>query len=164
MRITVKDGTDPYKIIDLIHERINSGSRFTCEPEILGKTSVKIRNIRLKKKSIYCGSHPEMCDVHRGPNARWLQGLDWVHVNDLINDLIDELDCEANVYTSVCWLRKGRLRRTHYGSHMPSFGRVAQWNKDEPEEFYQDWCGKMAPNSTFPMGPGQYLREQKVDM
>jgi hypothetical protein len=161
MRITIKDDFDRDKLLEIIDTKINFGTRFVCEPEAQGM-GIKIRNIRLKEKKEYCGNHPAECIVIFGPERTrrgvWLEGLDWVEFNDRINDILDELNISANVYTSVCHIRKGERRRIHYG--MWTDGRFNFWAKHGNSERYEDWRGKIAPNSIYPEGtPGYYLRE-----
>lgn len=161
MEIRQVQGASRAEVLSMITERINRQSRFTCEPEIIDDRGryIKIRMIRLKQKKAYCGNHPNECLVagsHR--KGVWLEGLDWVEFNDLINDLLDEMHVSANVKTAVCILRKGTMRRTHYGSHQQ--GMFWQWNMDEHESHYEDWCDLKAPCSTCPEGtPGEYHRD-----
>lgn len=135
-------------------------SRFSAEVTVETKgTSVKLSNVRLRDKKEYCGSHPSACEVgnpkHR--KARYLEGADWVDLDDMLNDLLDMMRVEANVASSVCILRKGRLRRTEYSNGDRQGNGNYLWAKDDPAS-YQDWCGRHgAPRSSFPAGtPGIY--------
>lgn len=159
MQITIKAGSVS-ELRYAIYHRVNNDSRFTCQIDDRNG-HIKLRNIRLKESKLYCGNHPNECENNFGGSPRrgkYLEGADWVSVNDLINDICDNLNIEANIYTSVCWIRKGTRRRTHYGSSLQGFNW--QWNKDEDGSCYEDYRGEMAPDSTYPHGtPGEYTRD-----
>ena len=92
-------------------------------------------------------------------NAKYLEGLDWVEFNDRINDVLDSLNVNARVYTSVCEIRRGTERRIHYGSHpIPgNYMGLTEWDKVGEDSDYEDYCGRIAPESTYPFGtPGEY--------
>ena len=144
--------------------------RFTFGIEVNYRPRLKVyevclSNFRLKEKKPYCGNHPNGCEFGGGRKSRdktmaYLEGTDWVSVNDAINDLLDMLDIEADASTSVCIVRKGKLRRIYYGSHRQ--GNQWQWDMDADEEDYWDYCGKglTAPDSDYPVDtPGIYTRE-----
>lgn len=122
---------------------------------------IDIVNVRLRSKKEYCGNHSGPCPVRFGPErkhrrAYFLEGADWVEFNDLVNDVLDQLQANANVYTSVCWLRKGKRRRTEYGEGSRFNG---EWAKHADETDYIDYCGREAPPSEFPSGtPGSYTK------
>lgn len=158
-------GISRYDLMVAIKKYMEEHTRFTCEPEVAEDRGryVKIRNIRLKQKKPYCGNHPAECvgglfgaeRTHR--KGTWLEGLDWVEFNDHLNDLLDSLYVSANIKSSVCILRKGRRRRTHYGMYQQ--GMFNQWKMDEPDDCYEDFCGQAAPMSEWPWGtPGEYHR------
>jgi hypothetical protein len=162
MQITIAkhQNIDVFNVVNAIEQSINQGSRFNCRIEVLSKNRIKLRNVRLDAKKRYCGNHPNACEVQgRGRMGNYLEGLDWVEFNDRINDIFDHLNVEANVYTSVCWIRRGRRRRVCYGSHLNSgfFGTYV-WDRDGEDSDYEDYCGTMnAPDSEFPYGtPGEY--------
>lgn len=157
MLVTIKSGENPSIIAEHIRLAINERSRFTCEVETVGKTRFKIRNIRLKESKRYCGSHPYACDIEGGRMGKYLEGADWVEVNDRINDVLDFYEVEAWVRSAVCTIRRGRERRVEYDGY--PLGHAYQWNKEGEME---DWCGRIAPDSWYPEGtPGLY--ERKVD-
>jgi hypothetical protein len=165
MEIRNVQGASRAEVLSMITQRINRESRFVCEPEIIDDRGryIKIRMIRLKQNKPYCGNHPNACEFNVGGKHRrgtWLEGLDWVEFNDLINDLLDEMNVSANVKTAVCILRKGTKRRTYYGSHRQ--GNFWAWNMDEQDCHYTDYCGREAPISECPYGtPGEYHRQLK---
>ncbi len=161
MRITIKDDTSIHDVSDALYN-LRNNFRFTFEWEFVGN-GIKIKNVRLRDKKLYCGNHPAECEVNFAgvePRQRmgpWLEGLDWVEFNDRINDILDELNTSANVFTSVCKIRKDTRRRIFYGYHRLAFN--TEWNKDEDDSCYEDWCGKEAPASEYPFGtPGLYKR------
>ncbi len=134
---------------------------------------IVVSQVFLKDSKEWCGSHPNACEIiERSRKARWLEGADWVEFNDRLNDVLDALSIEARVYATrvPVEIRDGLKRRINYDSHIfnanhPIFGVVWEWDKDGEEDDYEDWCGKVAPNSTWPEGtPGLYLRnvDEKV--
>lgn len=160
MKISVKNNS--FNVPDLslhIQRHIDNHSRFTAEVYIIGKTVLKIKNIRLREARKYCGNHPNACEIGGGPSrkAKYLEGADWVDFNDMINDILDALAVNANAASSVCKIRKGLSRRSYYGSHMIGFNY--QWNMDEDDGCYENWIHRAAPNSQYPFGtPGVYER------
>lgn len=125
------------------------------------KRIIKLTQIRLKESKRYCGSHPYACDIEQGRKSKFLEGADWVEFNDLLNDVFDLHEVSADISSSVCKIRKGRKRRMDYDGHPERVGNRVfyEWDKDTDEDYYEDWCGKIAPNSTFPEGtPGIYSR------
>jgi hypothetical protein len=164
VRISIKDKTTEIgQLAVLIQRHIDNESRFTAEVDIIGKTVIKIRNIRLVESRKYCGNHPNECEFPGAPSrkAKYLEGADWVEFNDMINDILDALRVNANVATAVCIVRKGEKRRIYYGSHMR--GHFWQWNRDDGEHAYEYFIlDEDSPNSEFPFGtPGVYERENK---
>lgn len=164
MKISIKNNsTNIGQLAVLIQRHIDMESRFTGEVDIIGKTVIKIRNIRLVESRKYCGNHPNECELTGAPmrSAKYLEGADWVEFNDMINDILDALSVDANVATAVCIVRKNERRRTYYGSHMQ--GHFWQWNKDEEDYAYQSYLlDNESPNSDYPFGtPGVYNRDNE---
>jgi hypothetical protein len=163
MKISIKNQSHDTAELSLILQRyILSHSRFTAEVFIIGKTVIKIKNIRLVEPRKYCGSHPNACELPGAPmrKAKYLEGADWVDFNDMINDILDALAVDANVATAVCKVRKNRRRRTYYGSHLR--GHFWQWNMDEEDDCYEDFIHRPASNSNYPFGtPGVYERNNE---
>jgi len=162
MKITIKNNSVNQTYFALTLQRyIDVYTRFTARVDVITSKSIKIRNIRLKESRKYCGNHPNACELNAGPSrsAKYLEGADWVYFNDMINDLCDALYVDATISTAVCKVRKGKLRRIYYGSHMHGFNW--QWNMDEPDDCYAIFDeGEPAPNSEFPYGtPGIYERD-----
>jgi hypothetical protein len=123
---------------------------------------IKIETVRLLTAKEYCGNHPNACELphghgHRNRRTNYLEGADWVEFNDLLNDVLDKLHLAADVASSICVIRRGRQRRTRYGSRRD--GRFWQWEKTgHLDQDYRDCCGLFnPPASDFPEGtPGRY--------
>lgn len=143
-----------------------ANSRFTAEVEPR-RRAVKILQVRLRKKKLYCGNHPKACEraVH-GKHKRldYLEGADWVEFNDMINDVLDMLNVECSVTTAVCILRKGRRRRVQYDANTQQADGNWAWDKDGPDFHYTDNCGNGEFDkvlSKFPFGtPGIDERQE----
>lgn len=169
MEITLKDHLDAWAVHKHLYIELNDCSRFKAEVNVLSDKRIKIKNVRLKESKIYCGSHPFACDIAGGRKANYLEGTDWVEVNDRVNDVLDRLNAIAYVRTSICIIRKGEKRRVMYNGHWKDLGGTVlhpEWNKDEDDpDAYKDWRLKVAPPSYYPMGtPGTYEREAYVMM
>lgn len=164
MKIERIEGTDSdilkYRIEDML-----GNSRFTATVEHRPRNTLAIVNVRLNLKKDYCGNHPKACEPRAGKHnhkkGAWLEGADWVEFNDLLNDVLDSLDAEAYIHSSVVIVRKGALRRVEYDATTQFSNRTWAWDKDGPEDHYADWRGGVAPSSTFPNGtPGIYTRNR----
>ena len=160
MLITLKDTVNTTSFVaDMIAKEF-ANSRFKLSVEVKGQRVIKLRNIRLNEKKLYCGNHPNACQNPFGSPPRmgnYLEGADWVDFNDRLNDLFDHYDWSARIRSSVCEIRDGNLRRINYGSHMR--GNFWQWDQSGSESDFADYVGKTAPPSTYPFGtPGEYLR------
>jgi len=166
MRIVLSRPNPPLLIqIDkYLKQRIcnNKNVRFTCVSEILTRRVIKLSEIRLTDNKPYCGQHPGACNIqHTGPHKRYkfLEGCDWVEINDRVNDILDNLAVDANVYTSVCILRQGQKRCIEYlaqNGHGPNL----EWKR---EGIYENWCRKNSPTSRFPQNtPGTYKYKKTV--
>jgi hypothetical protein len=113
---------------------------------------VRLFLVRLKVKKGYCGNHPGPCVLTGKKHfvTNYLEGLDWVSFNDLVNDLLDELGLEADVRSHI-WVRRGGKRRIDYGIKYGPFGH-ADWERDGD---YADYRGKSATATEYPHGtPG----------
>lgn len=165
MNIKLKNSEDIYATYDALHDAIHSSRFVAALARPNGLKTIKITKVRLDKAKAYCGNHAKACEgdpnrKHR--RASFLEGADWVEFNDLVNDVLDEQDVEANVDTTVCILRKGRKRRVRYESStfrgIRGLNGEWVWDKDGPDSHYEDYCGTTsAPRSWFPKGtPGIY--------
>ncbi len=142
------------------------------------KPCVKILCVRLRLRKPWCGQHAGPCQGnrkntygHRG--AILLEGADWVGWNDGLNDILDRLKIDADVWTSNkeaakrrgrdgamvginrFYLRRGRRRRvTYFADCHSQFFNVMHWVEGTDADF-EDYCGKKAPRSRYEEGtPG----------
>ena len=132
-------------------QKVIKRSRFTATVLIYGN-KLKFETIRLKQAKPYCGAHAGPCQftgiAEKHKSLKYLEGADWVAFNDMLNDVADNLYLEADIKSSVCIIRKGKLRRTQYNS----FGH-GDFMKDEDN--YTNRCGLKPISSTYPNGtPG----------
>jgi hypothetical protein len=165
VKINLISDTDIDKLLFVL--RRNTSDRFKYDVEVVSSkrgtkytARIEIRNVRLVDSKLYCGNHPNECEIggQKPRKGNFLEGTDWVDWNDRLNDALDELNAEANVRSAACIMRKGAKRRVNYGSHMQ--GRFWQWDLDTNDNGYEDWRGEIAPPSNFPIGtPGEYLRK-----
>ena len=118
------------------------------------KAHFAIVGVRLREKKGYCGNHCGPCRLtgRKHKKMKYLEGADWVSFNDMINDVLDELNVSANVFSSHCIVRKGpRRRMCYYGESGLEF------YKDADREDYSDRRLKGHEGSDFDWGtPGFY--------
>lgn len=158
--IPTDDRSTPGLLGSLV-EQILLTSRFTAKLEYnmkLGsKWGLKISEVRLRNAKDYCGGHPGPClalfpKKHR--RQRFLEGLDWVGFNAMLNDAFDKGSLAADVFSfnreASCngryFIRRGRLRRTQYPYGQARFGAML-WSqtKEDFETCFADYCGKPPP-------------------
>lgn len=130
-----------------------------------GRRILRLTNVRLRRRKFYCGQHPGPCRAlfprpHR--RGKWLEGADWVGMNDLINDVLDEAQLTVDVFSAsresdgLQWVRKGRRRRWNYGQ-IAADGFV-HWDGPGSPGDYVDRCGQITGPSRHPHGtPGLAL-------
>jgi len=134
-------------------------SRFQCVVSSPYRTTLKILDVRLRERKLYCGNHPASCEIgnHKEKKARFLEGADWVEFNDLLNDQMDRLSLWCNIDSSSVRIRKGFERRILYSHLYPRAFGNAEWVRYGEDEDYGDYCGKAPPEAEFPEGtPGRY--------
>lgn len=133
---------------------------------------IKIETVRLKVRSDhYCGQHPGPCRVgNRNSNfgkhgAFYLEGLDWIELNYLLNDVLDALGLEADIWSynreargGRYYVRRGRCRRVRYGSETEEFyGRIFEHWTEATDADFLDCVGRTPPFPEFPAGtPGSF--------
>jgi len=153
-----KDSTHVMQLRYWLHEALEQ-SRFTAsseEAQYRGKWGVKFECVRLRYKKDYCGAHPGPClnNNRKHMKARFLEGMDWVGFNAMINDMLDKrnVDCdvfsfnrEGDVYGGRYFIRRGRCRRILYPYR--TFDRFALWTQVRAsyETDFADYCGKNPP-------------------
>lgn len=120
---------------------------------------IRIDYVRRRSYRDYCGQHPNGCVVANKPHTRerLLEGADWVGFNDGLNDALDRLAADIDVWSynreaspgGRYFIRKGLERRVEYASHeVHFFGRFGfLWDRDG---LHQNWIGHEAPRSEFP--------------
>jgi len=102
---------------------------------------IHLNEIRLKEAKYFRGCAPEFEEWRLArpcKRAHFLEAADWIEWNDLLNDLLDELDCPADVLSRACVVRKGRLRRTRYDTLEDKYGIQSQWEKAGSKEAFSD--------------------------
>lgn len=137
---------------------------------------IRILGVRLKVKRPYWGNGCEIGDrpmMRRGwthesrvTHINFLMAADWVEFNDLLNDVLDELDVHALVFSRTVVLRKGKQRRWRYIEKMGKNAWGVEcmiWDKNgTPLDFTQSTlpgCYPMSlpnPDVTVPDPPGYY--------
>lgn len=156
MWLIPKGDLTPQHVLDVLKKKMHL-SRFTAHLEVgkLGKNTpgVKVSCVRLKRKKPYCGAHPGPClnTFRKHKNATWLEGLDWVGFNALVNDLLDELNAECDFFSynreslvgGRYHIRLGRRRRVGYPFSYR--GNFAHWTQGDLEKDFEDHCGKPHP-------------------
>jgi hypothetical protein len=160
MEIRKIQGATP-NLIRMNIEREVEETRFTCEVRS-DSNKVTIHNVRLREAKPYCGNHPNACEIGGADRKmKYLEGVDWVSFNDFLNDILDDMEVSASIVSSrIVWIRKGNKRRICYGSHQMEHSDFYIWDYQGEEEDYENWCGKEAPDSIYPLGtPGEYTRE-----
>lgn len=112
-------------------QRVRSDGRFSCRLEDGKKLGdIVVREVRLTTAKPNCGQHAGPCDLPRfggekpHKNLRFLQWFDWIDFNGLVNDVLDELGVEADVWSTPqdtrvdagrkLWIRRGTRRRVHW--------------------------------------------------
>ncbi|MEK6878467.1 MAG: hypothetical protein AABY22_02610 [Nanoarchaeota archaeon] len=162
MKITKIQGASLEDIVFQLSQTIQN-SRFTANLENLTSKSLRISDIRLRDSKSYCGNHPKTCKFpnENHQKSKYLEGADWIEFNDLINDVLDSLKVAANVFNSVCIIRKGNKRRIKYNADKQFPNNTWQWNKDEIEEdcYFDNTNLRHSLVSIFPDGtPGVYSK------
>ena len=135
-----------------------SKSPFKCElqdgsaPPRKYAGSIAVMTVRLREKKLYCGNHPGECAVGPKRKATYLEWDDWVEFNGLVNDVLDKLKANADVWSlpqdvnGKMWIRKGTQRRFRYewedDTSEKSMMRIAFgnnpiriWNQGTPDQF-----------------------------
>ena len=145
-----------------------SNDKFTYNTRVIGDTlqfgvrgrrpkdftKIEFTQIRLAEAKEYCGNHPGECFVNpfvgeqKKRKSRCLEWVDWVRFNNLLNDILNEMKMEANIWSrppekmdkgSIFWIRRNNQRRVIYdweevwdrGGNRPSL----IWNHGTPDQF-----------------------------
>lgn len=120
--------------------------------------SISLPQFRMKQRREYCGHHLGPCPgFRREPKRDFLEGMEWLEVDDRINDVLDLLNLSANCYGVEGYIRKDFRRRIRYFS--PSGYGFGFMSRHGSVFDYENWCGKIAPASEIQDGtPGTYAR------
>lgn len=179
MYVIVKQAENARNIETLLLTAYLPMSRFEIHDLTVGRhdaasrrfLSLKIKNVRLKKKKDYCGQHPNACVVipwlapRKHKRTTYLEGADWVAFNDMLNDLCDEHNIEANIWSTskefrgrMHIRREWRKRLAVYRSYAMPREDVTFWGWDvqNPSGDYANRFGcSNVPRSSYPEGtPG----------
>lgn len=109
---------------------------------------IYMERIRLTEPKEYCGNHPGPCIVNPFFNPpkrkyRFLEWDDWVAFHDLVNDVLDTMGVDADVWTrpqdaaGKFYMRRGKQRRLRYEyDEEYRGGRTLRiWNLGTPDQF-----------------------------
>lgn len=150
MYITCKDRGNDERVASLV-VGVMRLSRFKATVR-QDRRGVHISCVRLKRAKPYCGQHPGPCLAfgRRHIKATYLEGLDWVGWNNLINDALDRHAIEADVWSynresleHRYFVRRGRQRRVSYPFEYRS--NFAHWTQGG-DNCFADYCGKEPPD------------------
>lgn len=133
MNIDLNDTTPREQIIHALKLKLHEDGRFRADfSETLGlqrRAAIRVDRVRLTQKKAYCGQHAGPCDLGAPGNARkkyshYLEWWDWIEWNNLVNDVLDDLGVDADVWSlphgmdidqgKRFYVRRGRMRRYRY--------------------------------------------------
>lgn len=163
MKVELKDDGRLCEVQDAIASEFRD-SRFEIGSSTAHGSTIKLLRIRLRDAKQYCGNHAKACErafEGKHKKTRYLEGADWVEFNDRLNDVLDRLELDADVHSTVCIVRKGRRRRISYDATnfigVPGDGEW-RWDRDADDGQFEDRCGKETKEASwFPEGtPGRH--------
>lgn len=140
------------RIFDKLTLAIREDGRFRCDLANCGG-HIEVTRVRLTKAKEYCGQHAGPCQVNRFVQRKrkvmtYLEFDDWIAFHGVVNDVLDKLKVEADVFTrpletrGKMFVRRVRLgRRVVYDYDVVdvSYGReVHAWNLGTPDQFAGD--------------------------
>jgi len=167
MAYTIKIHTDNETLVNKvqfsIEKALNKDNRFLATIEPAGfiykgprvgsrKTGygLTLRRVRLRVKKNYCGNHPGVCVVNpylgpqKKPIASYLEWDDWVAFHSVINDCLDKMKIDADIWSTPhdvkgkMWIRKGTQRRVKYEweeKQTNHWQPLRIWNQGTPDQF-----------------------------
>jgi len=156
MWLIPKDDHSVHALYYLVNEALMP-SRFKASLEITkkGRTvlGLKISVIRLRQKKSYCGAHPGPClanPFRRHTNSTYLEGLDWVGFNAMLNDALDKAEVNCDVFSynresllkGAYYIRRGKCRRVAYPYAQAD--NFAHWLQGD-ETAFADYCSSTPP-------------------
>lgn len=171
-----------YGVFDAVQAAVDS-SRFTCQmrqENFRNKLhpGIKVTEVRLRNKKFYCGAHAGPCVNLTGRpkyKRRFLEGLDWVGFNAMLNDVLDSMSANCEVFSfnreayvrgGKYFIRRGTRRRVEYAYEPIGVGIFHLWTQG-PDNYFADFCGKPPPrlpnivDSGTPGYPCYTLDEEK---
>lgn len=119
--------------------------------EVWKVMTLYLQRIRLTTPKPYCGNHPGPCVVgflpRKKPTASYLEWDDWVAFHTLVNQVCDNLQVSANIWTlppdakGKMWIRKGTQARQRW-DYQDDWSRgglqpLRVWNTGTPDQFTQ---------------------------
>jgi hypothetical protein len=153
----------------LLFDRQRVSQRISAKP-YAESFALRLLQIRLKNKKYYCGQHPGPCPINRifapppHPLCHLLEGLDWVSLDDMVNDILDRHSIEALVWSHGTefdrkfFIRRHQQRRTNYPMRLFRYPDVWAW---ETHQSLAEWdsshfgVSNDATRSRYPEGtPG----------
>jgi hypothetical protein len=157
-----------YRLAHALQARIQKDGRFRVnhlevgsvktsreDRRTLGKVwtmpAILMKGIRLTKKSSYCGAHAFPCPVGAPKkNATFLDWQNWIEFHQVVNSLLNQRHCSANIYTNPpetldqgnrMWIRRGMQARVRWDveGHMNNYGRMEEvWDHGTPSQFTKE--------------------------
>ncbi len=115
-----------------------------------------IERVRLTTAKPYCGQHPGECLVNPffGPrkkaNHKYLEWEDWIAFHEIVNDVLDRLQVEADAWTNPqepisegknFYVRRDnkRRRRWEWEERYVGMRLLRVWNAGTPDQFEPDY-------------------------
>jgi hypothetical protein len=143
-------------------------SRFVADVRT-AKNKISVHGVRLLEKKHYCGNHPLPCPVRPFPKRHvksdCLEGADWVAFNDMLNDVLDSLEVDADAGSSLVTIRKGEERCTYYDAQRLPNGIDNEWRRNSGQ--FENRIGQKSERSGYPEGtPGipEWTRDYNKDL
>lgn len=159
VKIKQTDADTPLIAYSIYSKIVQAGYRADVQP--LHK-AVKISDVRRQVRGDYCGNHPGSCQFRphfagQRHHGTWLEGGDWLVVDDLINDVLDQTNTKADVGVGNINVRIGGFRRVIYTAFEFNPG-VYEWNPFGQPTDYGWFLGKTAPRARAMAGtPGMSI-------
>lgn len=167
MAYTIKvhgNESDCLKIQSALREAIKEDGRFRLQIEYIGWLNrgkrdgsrkpgyaFRLNRVRLVEAKPYCGQHAPPCVINpfTGPRklmkATYLEWDDWVELHHLVNDVLDQGNVDADVWTmplevrGTMWIRKGMARRIRYDYEniwrQDHWAPIQKWNLGTADQF-----------------------------
>lgn len=141
--ILIQDVSDPSRVEKALQVRV-SLSPFVASTKV-SSCKILISSVRLREAKSYCGQHPGPCAVG-GPKkkSRYLEWNDWVAFNNMVNDVLDQLNVKAEVWSTPAedidkgrrfWVRRGLKRRVRWDWTQGDSPIQRTWNHGSPDQF-----------------------------